>query len=210
MKIPLDLPCPKCDGSTRVWIDLDETSIEKECSCGEDLTGYIGPDITVGFKALSRSRYELMDNKDHILSMVLSAAALEWEVARLYKKWMYIDALSENRDEFTQEEIEDLFRKNRTIFEKMQKTGRLLHPTGFEKYVAESEELRGTIEEGFPSLKLDTLLKDIQIHLFWPRNRILHFAFTGYSHEDAIKSYNIARLGLVILNSMDEYRRNTS
>ena len=76
-----------------------------------------------------------------------------------------------------------MWRKHRNIFERIKETGRLLHPKGFEKYVAESKELRTTVEMGFPGLSIDSLIQDIQENLFLPRNRILHFSYMDYKRE---------------------------
>ncbi len=209
MKIPLELPdCYRCRKSNIVWIRLHDTSFEFYCSCGEDLSGPLGQDITVGYKGLFRSRHELMQNDDHLLSMVFSAASMEWELVRLYKKWLQIDTL-EAGQEISIEAIEALLRKNSKIYDKIKRTGSLLYPQGFEKFVWDSSELKNIVEQRFPSLSLDSLIKDFEENLFWPRNSILHSAYDGYTRNDAIKSYNLAQLGLLILNTMDKSRIET-
>lgn len=207
MKIPLELPnCNNCQNKNTVWIRLHDTSFQHKCSCGKDLSGSLSTDITIGFKGLYKSRYELIENDDHLLSMVLSATALEWEIMRLHNKWMEINVLEREQD-ISPNKLEELLRKHRNIYDKIKKTGKLLYPQGFESFVSETDELKMTIQQGFPSLSLNSLIKDFEENLFWPRNRILHFAYDSYSRNDAIKSYNIARLGLIILNSMDKYKR---
>jgi len=204
VKIPLELPdCDRCRKSNTVWIRLHDTSFDFRCSCGEELSGSLGVGITVGYKGLYRSRYELMQNDDPILSMVFSATALEWELVRLRRKWLEINALDEGQD-ISIEEIEKSLRRHLKIYDKIKKTGKLLYPQGFEKFVCDSSELKNVVQQGFPSLSLDSLIKDFEENLFWPRNRILHFSYDGYAKDDAIKSYNIAQLGLLILNTMDK------
>lgn len=210
MKIPLELPdCELCRKSNIVWIRLHDSSFNFRCSCGADLSGSLGADITVGHRGLYRSRYELMQNNDHILSMVFSATALEWELVRLYRKWHEINALEEGQD-ISIEEIETELRKNNKIYDKIKKTGKLLYPQGFEIFVCDSSELKNIVEQGFPSLSLNSLINDFERVLFRPRNRILHFSYDGYSKEDAIKSYNIAQLGILILNTMDKNKIEAS
>lgn len=189
------------------WINLGDNSINFTCKCGYDQSGSIDPSITVGYKGLYRSEYELNNTNDYSLSMVLSAMAFEWELTRLLKKWKSIEAL-ESRDYKPWEDLEDEIRKHKNIYDKTKATGELLYPKGFENYVKQNVEFRKTLDN-FPSLKLETLIKDIQINLFWPRNRIAHYGFDGYKRQDAIKSYNIAYLGMLILNSMDNYKRKT-
>ena len=210
MKIPLELTdCDRCRKSNTIWIQLHDTSFDFRCSCGEDLSGILGTDITVGYRGLYRSRYELILNNDYILSIVFSATALEWELVRLHRKWLEINALEEGKY-ISIEEIEATLRKNTKIYDKIKKTGKLLYPQGFEKFVYDSSELKNMVQQGFSSLSLDSLIKDFEENLFWPRNRILHFAYDGYSKDDAIKAYNIAQLGLLILNTMDKYKIQTT
>jgi len=207
MKIPLVLPpCDNCHSIYHIWIQLHDSYFKHKCTCGEDRSGVLGSEITIGYKGLYKSYYEFKENNDHILSMVFSATALEWEIVRLHNKWTQINALDTGKDIST-EKLEDIMRKYRTIYDKLKETGKLLYPHGFEKYVEIAEDFKDTIDKGFPELILDTLIKDFQEKLFWPRNRILHFAFTDYEKQNAITSYNIAKLGIVILNSMDKYRR---
>jgi hypothetical protein len=89
----------------------------------------------------------------------------------------------------------------------LKKTGKLLYSHGFQKYVEKTENFKDTVDKKFTSLSLDNLIKGFQEELFWPRNRILHFANTDYERQDVEKSYDIASLGITILNSMDEHRR---
>jgi hypothetical protein len=210
MKIPLELTtCNRCQKRNIVWIRLHDTSFVFHCSCGEDLSGYLSVDITVGYKMLIRSHYELMQNDDHLLSMVFSATALEWELVSLYKRWYEIGALEEGK-EISVDEIETLLRKSNKIYDKIQRTGKVIYPQGIERFVRDSSELKNIVQQGFPSLSLDSLIKDFEKNLFWPRNRILHSAYDGYSKSDAFKSYNIAQLGLLILNTMDKSRIKSS
>ena len=46
-----------------------------------------------------------------------------------------------------------------------------------------------------------------QQKLFWLRNKIVHTGFSAYHREVAKKCYNYARLGIAILNSMDQYKK---
>jgi len=208
MKIPLYLPkCKKCGINSYTWINLHDSYLKHNCECGNDLSGAIDPSVTVGFRGLYRSEYELNKSDDHILSIVLSAIAFEWEIAHLHNKWIHIDALDQG-EFLTSEMLKISLKKYRTIFDKIRATGNLLHPEGFEKFAQHDHELYETINKSFPSLSFNSLIKDFEKKLFWPRNMILHNGDTNYNREDAIKSYNISYLGMVILKNMDNYRRN--
>ena len=141
MKIPLYLPiCKKCNSQSYAWINIHEYYVNFKCSCGNDLSGALDASVSIGFKGLYRSEYELNKRKDHILSIVFSALAFEWEVTRLHNKWIHIDALDHGVF-LTAEKIEDGLKKYRTIYDKIRATGYLLHPVGFEKYARHDHEL---------------------------------------------------------------------
>ena len=206
MRIPLHLPpCPECGKRIYVWINLHDTSSENKCACGNDRSGSLSSDITVGFRALYRSHYELAETKDYPLSMVFSAIAVDWELCRLFCRWTEISALEKGYS-LTDKALEKMFRKYRTVFMKFKETGKLMYPQGFEEFIKLSPEFRETVEKGFPSLRLETLFNDFTEKLFWPRNRILHLADTNYGEQDAIRSFNIAQLGLLVLQAMDKYK----
>ena len=171
------------------------------------MSGALSSDLTIGFRSLYRSEYELNQRQDQILSIVFSALAFEWEITRLHNKWMHIESL-ESGEFLSTEILEESLKKYRSIYDKIKITGKLLHPDGFEKYAKHDHEFRETIDKKFPSLNLDSLIKDFEKNIFWPRNNILHNGNTNYNKDDALKAYNISYLGLVILNSMDKYRRN--
>ncbi len=85
----------------------------------------------------------------------------------------------------------------------------LMDARGFTQFVKETEDLRETIVEGFPSLDIDNLATSFQKNLFWPRNRILHLGYSNYKEGDAFRSLNIAVLGLRILEVMDRNEQKT-
>ena len=207
MRIPLNLPtCDKCGAENYAWVNLHDDSIEYRCSCGEDFSGSIS-DITVGYRALYRSEYELLKNNDYSLSIVFSAAAFEWELRSLHNKWLNIEYLSEGK-EISDKELDDIFRKNSRIVDKITAAGKMLYPEGVERFVTDRDELKKIIEEGYPSLTINDFINSIKEQLFWPRNRIIHSFYSEYDRPTAIKCYNVARLGLFITHSMDQYKRN--
>lgn len=203
MKIPLELSCSDCQQTQYIFIDLIDTSFQGNCSCGADLDVSLGNVVTTGFKLLWRSKYELKEKKDYSLSIVFSAAAFECELSRLYFKWNYI-----GRDEdISDADLEEQLRRHKTIKVKIEEVAKLMDSRGFTQFVKETDDLRETIVEGFPSLNIDSLASSFQEHLFWPRNRILHLDDSKYREDDAVRSINIALLGLRILEVMDRNKR---
>ena len=206
MKIPLQLPCSKCEKSVTAWVAHTDSSVEYHCDCGNDLSGVLDLNFTPGFLGLLRSEYELLVAKDYDLSIVMSATAFEWQMVFLHNKWAHIDAYSDGRDVSLQE-LESLWKSHRNIFDKLRATGTLLYPEGFEAFVRNTQEFHLAVSTGFPSLSIDDLSTTMHRHLFVPRNRIIHFGQSGFTEEEAVRSYNIARLGVLVLHSMDISRR---
>ena len=207
MKIPLRVRCDQCGNEESIFLELNEISFETKCKkCGETVPHVFGSNVTVGYRILERSYYERAERTDYPLSIVFSATAFECELTRLHFKWSEIDAAIKGT-EVSDEQLEELLRKHRTIDVKIEEVCKLMDPRGFRQFVIDSPELSDIVKNGFPSLRLDHLTKDFQKKLFWPRNRILHLADTSFSKDDAIRCYNIATLGLMILDEMDEHRR---
>lgn len=203
MKIPILAPCPNCKKENYINIELSDTALKQQCACGKDYSGYLSNDITIGLKILSKVSYEFRVNQDFSMSIVLSATAFECELTRLYFKWKQ---MSDNSS--SNQVLEEELRRHRTIKEKIDVTGKLMHPNGLKGFVESDSNLRTIINEGFSSLNMSSLSKDFQEKLFWPRNRILHLGYADYISDDAIICYNFANLGISILREMDKYKQN--
>ena len=205
MKIPFEIPCNNCKQLQYIFIDIADTSFQGNCSCGADLDVSFGNNVTTGYKLLRRSQYELTEKKDYNLSIVFSAMAVECELSRLYFKWNYI-----GRDkDISDEELEEQLRRYKTINTKIEEIAKLMDSRGFTRFVKETDDLRETIVAGFPSLNIDSLSSSFQEKLFWPRNRILHLGDSKHGKEDAIRCFNMATIGLSILEVMDRKKRET-
>jgi hypothetical protein len=208
MKIPLPLKCDQCGCEEYIFLNLVESSFETKCSrCGHVVPSFFDSNVTVGNKILWRSNYELLQQKDYPLSIVFSATAFECELTRLHFKWNQIEAIGSDID-VSDEDLESLLHKYRTIDVKIEEVSKLMDSRGFAGFVQGSPELCKIINEGFPSLSLADITKDFQKTLFWPRNRILHLADTSFSYDDAKRCYKIAELGLKVLEGMDMKRRS--
>lgn len=206
MKIPLLIKCDECGCEEYIFINLDESSFEQKCKCGDSVPSFFDGSVTVGYKLLWRSNYELLQTKDYPLSIVFSAAAVECELTRLHFKWNEIDAIGQDYD-VTDEQLEAMLRKYRTIDKKIEGVSELLYPNGLVSFVESSPALLDIINNGFPSLSVASLARDFQRTLFWPRNRVLHLADATFTYDDAKHGFNIASLGLRIFDQMDKNRR---
>jgi hypothetical protein len=94
-----------------------------------------------------------------------------------------------------------------TINNKIEEVAKLMDPRGFSQFVQESNDLREIIVAGFPSLNIDNLSRSFQENLFWPRNRIVHLADSSHDKDYAFRCFNIATIGLRVLDEMDRKKR---
>jgi len=206
MKYPLPMECHECSMKSTVWAELHETLLNEKCpGCGYEQTSLIITNITIGEKLLERSRFELSEKHDYTLSIVFSATAFECELSDCYYKWRLSKSIDRLEAPPSDEEIEEMLRRFYNIVAKIEGASKFACPDGFAGFVKSVNELKNTVNENFPSLNVDSLAKSFQEKLFWPRNRILHSGKTDqYQESDAIKCFNIARLGIEILKQMDK------
>lgn len=204
MRIPISLgECPACTERNSIWIDLQSSQIQFACkNCGHRLDGPIEPGFTVGLRGLARSLHELTETKDYNLSIVFSAMGIEWELVRLFLKWKEINGLR-NGKEVSIADIKRVLHKHRKFIELLKKTGMLLRPEGFVRYVKESRRLAAIISAAYPEVNKEDIVKYIERNVFWIRNEIVHQGTYVATRENAEKIYGIARLVVYILNRMD-------
>lgn len=206
-KVPLSLQCHNCKEPFTHKVHLGETSFDWTCpKCGFQHPCFLGLDLTVGVLLLEKSRYELLQEKDFPMAVVFPAVAFESELSRLFLKWKEIECLGRGV-ELDREECERELRDFKTIDRKIEGVSQFLVSSGIDDFVSSKTQLRDRISTGFKSIRLGSIAADFQQHLFWPRNRVLHWGDATNSCEDAAKCYSIADLGLAILREMDLDRR---
>ena len=208
-KIPFPVTCHKCKEPYIHKFHLDKTSFDWTCpKCGFTHPSYLGLDITIGVLLLVRSRHELVEEKDFSMAIVFAAMAFEAELSRLFVKWKDIECIGAGT-QLNREECEQEMRDFKTVNRKIDGVSRFLINLGIDDFVSSKPHLRDSISTGFKSIRVGTLADDFQQHLFWPRNKVLHWGDAKNSYEDAAKCYSIANFGLTILREMDLDRQKT-
>ena len=138
------------------------------------------------------------------MSIVFAAMAFECQLAYLFGKWTKIESGLFSGAEVKDEEIEEQLRKLGRIDKRIEAVCQLMSPLGLDAFVTHTLDLKDAIDSRFPSLNRGSLAQDFQQTVFWPRNRILHFGYTGYQQPDAARCYSIASIGLQIFSTMDK------
>jgi hypothetical protein len=84
MQIPLRVACASCQKPATHRVRLDQSSVDWTCKhCGYVHWGFFDLDFTIGFLLLERSKFELQEEKDYSMSIVLAAAGLDSEMTRM-------------------------------------------------------------------------------------------------------------------------------
>lgn len=205
MIIPLQYHCKACNATEWVKIDQEAHYFRYTCDCGHEGHVFLSADYNIETKILYKSQYELKENEDYPLSIVLSATAFECALSRLYFKWTDIDMLKQ-AEEISNPEIEQMLRRFRTVDSKIENVAKLMNPEGLADFIETKSDFAEIINTGFPSLDIDTLSRSFQEKLFWPRNRILHLGDSNYNELDAIRCLNISSLGMTLFKEMDTFR----
>lgn len=207
MKIPIRLKICECGGETLVWFLLDDTDIRYKCAhCGKE-QGLSIHNLRKAIKIILRAQYELFENKDHSLSIVLSAMAFECDLNRLYKKWKRLESIRERKIFLSYEHFDDALRRMNRIFDKFKSTTELMTDHGVAGFVNNSPDLQKLISDKFVCVPLEKVKMDLkkafEKNLFFPRNNIIHSA-KQYDEKAAKCAREFALLGMTILEKMDD------
>jgi hypothetical protein len=205
LKTPFKIICQKCCADKFVFIRKQDTSFEYYCEqCGENQLILLDATIQIGRRLLERSLYEINEQRDYEFSIVLSATAMECELSRLYCKWRRIEELG--KKEIRDQELEEELRKMENVKNKIDQISKFLTKQGLGEFVKGKNNLNSIVKNNFPSLAIDELTKNVAEHLFWPRNKILHYGKTSFKKTDADRCWSFSNLGITILHEMDKLR----
>lgn len=183
---PKDVQCPKCHAA--IW--------------------FVKPlGDFVGQRVLSRAFVELKAG-DFTLVIVLSAMAVECELARLFIKWNEVDALNvaaatpEQRETWAEQ-----WRKWNSISVRLEKASELLCNSDFNAFVSGEAELMEDIG-GYPDIQQGTVLpKDFVIkELFHRRNKVVHLGEIDFKQHDGETAFMLAVWLFGVMKRMDDLR----
>jgi hypothetical protein len=208
MNIPVNPTCRNC-GEPYVGSFIGgEGGFDWNCArCRQPNTAILDLDFTIGFQIWQKATYELTQTKDASMAVVLSAAAVDSGLSFFFQKWTSIDE-SLRGNNITDEDIEELLLKLTRITDKFKDVSKLLVGITFQQFVESSPEWQSAVAKMLPELDTKSLVKSIEMNLFWPRNRILH-AGKPATMAQAMLAVKIARTCLDTLNAMDHEKRKT-
>jgi hypothetical protein len=198
VNIPFRSECPKCKAQCTWNIRLGEYEQIVKCRCGHSHSETFQSDITIGWMVLQKSRWELDENEDGSMCIVLAAMALECELARLFRKALRVEAPG-----FPEAEFEEKLRGLGNAQRKIETICKKMYPEGIDAFVGNTPDLKGEIISDFPGLYGCPLAAGIQKAVFWPRNAILHGGDAKHDREEPVYVFCVAQLGLQILQRLE-------
>ncbi len=166
MKIPFPVTCINCSKKTKYFVHSLDSSFDFNCECGEQSNFDIQSNITLSKKMLWRSLHEMETNNDFSLSIIFSAMAFEYEIARKYRKWRKIEELKK-KNLISHEELEEELRKL-NLKNKIKKISLLMDQKGIDNFVTSSKDIVNTIKKDYPFLDYKKLSEGIEQYLSWP------------------------------------------
>ena len=207
MKFSMLIPCPKCGERLTVETKADEPFPNPQCECGAFIW-LVQSDMRVSRRALCRAEVELLSG-DFSLAIILSAMAVECELAFLYSKWKMLDANlipSEVTPSHT-ESWENEFRKLLGgVGGKLDAVTQLMTSETFDSFLARRNELATALQKAYPNKGATSPRTFFVLHLFRKRNKILHSGQVHFGKPEAEASVRLAMSLLQIIGEIDKER----
>jgi hypothetical protein len=199
-----------CQCGHKMTMETSGTGDPKEQQCPECFTAFyfVQPlGNVVGMRIFNRAWSELQ-NGDFTLVIVLSAMAVECELARLFFKWHEVDLFPVHiATQADKDGLEKAWRKWISIAVRLDKVSTLLTGKSFDSFLSHKPEFLKSISAKYPTLTVGASSKEFFIkELFYKRNKIVHAGEINYQQPDGDMCFTLANALLGILEAMDKQR----
>jgi hypothetical protein len=204
MKYAFPVPCQQCGEIFLVNVNGEDIPDYAHCPACEASIYLIAPlGNVVGMAILARASSEFK-GKDWTLTIVLSAMAVECQLAWLFTKWNRIMlGLQRNPTDADEEAWENEWRDIRVIAKRMEKVSNLLTQKSFDEFIAQNNSLVKSINAKYTN----TSHKEFFVkELFHRRNRIVHAGKIDSQMSEAEIALAVATTMWQILDAMDKAR----
>jgi hypothetical protein len=178
---------------------------DKTCSACGIVFWFVNPlGNFVGLRILSRAAAEI-ESEDYTLSIILSAMAVECELARLFMKWKEVDfmdkAMPTPQDRETWAEQ---WRKWVSIAVRFDKVSTLMTGEDLDLFLSHNPGLLKSTNAKYSvgASPKDFFIKDF----FYKRNKIVHQGEIDFGQADGEMCYTLATTLFQIFKVMDEKR----
>jgi hypothetical protein len=205
MKSSITIPC-RCGKQIPLEVTGSELPDHAKCvDCGI-VTHLMEPlGNIVSMLLMVRAKQELA-HSDFTISTLLSAIAVEAEMAYLFFKWKGIDSgkLPIQHTPGDKEQLEGEWADMRSIGKRLDELSRLLTRKPFDEYALQKKDV---LKPALISHDPATSIKDFfQNQFFDKRNDIAHYGKIDFREEDGARSLSLATALLKLLHAMDSTR----
>lgn len=164
--------------------------------------------MRISRRALCRAEAELL-GEDFSLAIILSAMAVECELAFLYSKWKMLDAdlIPSEVTQSQRNAWEDEFRKLKGgVGGKLDGVTRLMTSETFNEFLNRRNGLKSTLQAVYPNMGNRSPSVFFVEELFRKRNKILHSGQVQFGQAEAEACVRMAMSLLQIIVEIDRER----
>ncbi len=206
MKFPMVVTCPACKKPLIVETEGSKPYPNPHCECGAAIY-LLQSDMRVSRRAFCRAEVELSEG-DFSLAIVLSAMAVESELAFLFSKWKMLEAhlLPHEVKPTHTNAWEQEFRKMKGVSGKLDATTQLMTTEAFDAFLARRADLSSRLQKNHANMGNRTASKFFVEELFRKRNKILHSGHTEFGKAEAEACVKMATSLLQIIAEIDKER----
>lgn len=202
MKNSLPVICPSCGDQfpqETTGSQLPEYADCPECHARIYNISPLGNFVTS--LLMHRAQQEL-GNKDVTLAIILSAVAVEGQMAYLFFKWRKVDSFTFD----IAEQWEKDWAEMRSIGKRMDELSKFLTGISFDSFAQQKKSLlKSALDDGHYDPA--TSFRDFfQEQFFERRNKIVHYGEIDFQESDGLLSLTLASSLIGLLNAMDQRR----
>jgi hypothetical protein len=205
MKLPMPLQCG-CGEKFTLEIICSVPPEYAQCpKCHS--SGYVFKPLgNLVTKLLMERVKQELENGDTTVAILLSAIAVEGEMAYLFFKWKGIDSgkYLGNRTQDDLDEWETDWANMRSVGKRLDELSRLLTDTGFDKFALQNNALLEPALDGFDLAS--SIKKFFQEQFFDTRNRVAHYGEIDFGKPDGDRCSSMALAMIRLLSAMDRER----
>lgn len=154
--------------------------------------------------------FEQLKAGDYTLAIILSAMAVECDLARLYVKWKEIDLIPAGvmtPSQTEKDSWEETLRSWMGIAVRLDKVCEFLTKEVLDSFISNRPDLKQAIHITHPaSVPCGSFNQFFQEHLFWKRNQVVHFGRINFERPDAEECLQLAATLLKINVAEDSVR----
>jgi hypothetical protein len=169
-------------------------------------SGFTNQNVMPHLGILSRAWDELKRD-DYTLVIVLSAMAIECELARLFFKWTDLEIMDKRMPtQADADTAEEQWRKWNSITVRLDKVSTLLTGENFDAFLLRNPGFLAHIQTKYPTFAVAgaSARDDLKDQFFHKRNKIVHRGEIDFKQPDAELCFTLAAALFQIMKDMDE------